>query len=122
MRLITMEQLCEKLSCGRSTVYKIMDAGGLPLPVKLPSGGIRWVEEDVEAMLASFKVDINDNERTIMLSLSPDGSVSSEIVNDSGSDYVGGFNSLTEAVEASNAKAMSIYGETFRIAVLRETV
>lgn len=122
MRLITMEQLCEKLSCGRTTIYKIMDAGGLPLPLKLPSGGSRWVEEDVDAVLASFSTDIDDTGRTIMLSLYPDGAVHGEIVNDSGSDHVGYFKSLTDAVKASNARAMAIYGETFRIAVLREFV
>ena len=120
MRLITMEQLCDKLSCGRSTVYKIMDAGGLPLPVRLPSGGVRWVEEDVEAMLSSFSTDINDNGRTIMLSLRNEGFVDAQIVNDSGSDYVGLFESLPDAVRAANAQAMRVYGETFRIAVLRE--
>lgn len=122
MRLITMEQLCEKLSCGRSTIYKIMDAGGLPSPVKLPSGGIRWVEEDVEAALASFKVDFNDTERAIILSVRPDGTVHGEIVNDSGSDYVGDFANLTDAVKAGNAHAVDVYGEPLRIAVLRGAV
>lgn len=120
MRLITMEQLCDKLSCGRSTVYKILDAGGLPLPVRLPSGGVRWVEEDVEAMLSSFSTDIHDNERTIRLSVHAAGSVDAQIVNDSGSDYVGSFESLTDAARAASAQAMRTYGETFRVAVLRE--
>lgn len=119
MRLITMEQLCDKLSCTRSTVYKIMELGSLPLPVKLPTGGNRWVEEDVDAAMRTFSTPLEDNDRTLVLSVHDDGEVTAEIVNDSGSDYVGSFSGLDDALTAGQAQAMRIYGETFRVAVLR---
>jgi predicted DNA-binding transcriptional regulator AlpA len=120
MRLLTMDQLCEKLSCTRSTVYKITALGGLPLPIKLPTGGQRWVEEDVNSLIETIRPSVPMAGRSLIVSVGKDGLTSADIVNDSGADHVGVFQNIAEAATAGREKAFEIYGEAFPVAVVRE--
>jgi predicted DNA-binding transcriptional regulator AlpA len=119
MKLITMEQLCEKLSCARSTVYKIMEIGHLPQPVRLPSGGLRWVEGDVDNFMRGYKPSLADDGRTLLINVAPDGLCVAQVINDSGSDYLGVFPSVSAAVLEGHAASVEIYGETFPVVIDR---
>ena len=119
MRLLTMEQLCGKLGCNRSTVYKMMEVGGVPRPLKLPTGGLRWVEGDVDACVSAMRPSHPAGGRSSVISVHADGSAHAEIVNDSGSDYAGDYATLSEALRGVQSRCLDVYGETFPVVVLR---
>lgn len=119
MRLITMEQLCDKLGCNRSTVYKMMEVGGVPRPVKLPTGGLRWVEGDVDACMSAMRPSYPADGRLSVICVGADGGAHAEIVNDSGSDYVGNYATLSEALLGVRSRCLEVYGETFPVVVMR---
>lgn len=53
MRYLTFRDLQNKLGGrGRTTIYRDVDAGRLPSPVKL-GGRLYWVEADIDAALAA---------------------------------------------------------------------
>lgn len=119
MRLITMEQLCDKLGCNRSTVYKMMDMGGVPRPLKLPTGGLRWVEGDVDACVSAMRPSYPTDGRTVVVSTHADGGAHAEVMNDSGSDYAGDYATLSDAMIGVHSHCLEVYGETFPVVVMR---
>ena len=41
-RLIKIQEATERVGIGRSSIYKLMQAGGFPLPLKLGGRVVRW--------------------------------------------------------------------------------
>jgi len=51
MNLLRIEQVIEKTTLGRRSVYNYMKAGRFPAPVRLGDRHVRWVEDEVNAWL-----------------------------------------------------------------------
>lgn len=50
-QLLTVKQVAETLSCGVSTVWRLVRSGDLPQPIKI-GGSTRWRRADIEALTA----------------------------------------------------------------------
>lgn len=58
--MMTMAQLCARLSVHRSTVIRLIERGALPRPIKLSparSGKLRWDVAAVEAAIAELQTN-----------------------------------------------------------------
>ena len=54
MRYLTFQDVQEKLGGrGRTTIYRDVELGRLPKPVKL-GGRLYWVEADIDAAIAAY--------------------------------------------------------------------
>jgi prophage regulatory protein len=53
-RLLTFEQLSDKVGMKRTAIYAAINAGSFPVPVKIGKLS-RWVESEVEAWIATLK-------------------------------------------------------------------
>lgn len=49
--LLTDKQVAARLSIGKSTVWRWLDHGRLPQPVKLSPGCTRWREQDIADLI-----------------------------------------------------------------------
>jgi predicted DNA-binding transcriptional regulator AlpA len=54
--LLTIKDLCARLKIARSTLHLWLSRGDGPARIKLPNGGVRFRERDVEEWLASLPV------------------------------------------------------------------
>lgn len=52
MRAITINELVNKVSLGRSTIYRLIDEGKFPKPFQLVPNRNAWIESDIDAWLA----------------------------------------------------------------------
>lgn len=52
MRAITISELVNKVSLGRSTIYRLIDEGKFPKPFQLVPNRNAWIEEDIDRWLA----------------------------------------------------------------------
>jgi prophage regulatory protein len=52
-RILRPAQLAEKLGCTRTSLYKWMDAGILPKPIRLGHASVGWRESVIEAWLTA---------------------------------------------------------------------
>lgn len=53
-RLLTFEQLSDKVGMKRTAIYAAINAGSFPVPVKIGKLS-RWVEAEVDAWIAELK-------------------------------------------------------------------
>jgi len=53
-RLLTFEQLSDKVGMKRTAIYAAISAGSFPVPVKIGKLS-RWVETEVDAWIDSLK-------------------------------------------------------------------
>ena len=51
--LLRMDALCEKLSASPSTIDRMMQNEGLPLPVRLSSRSKAWVEHEIDEWIVN---------------------------------------------------------------------
>ncbi|WP_428852748.1 AlpA family transcriptional regulator [Imbroritus primus] len=52
MKAINIKQVAEKVSLGKSTIYRMVAEGDFPKPFSLGSNRTAWLEEDIDAWLA----------------------------------------------------------------------
>ncbi|WP_009522283.1 AlpA family transcriptional regulator [Imbroritus primus] len=53
MKAINIKQVAEKVSLGKSTIYRMVAEGEFPKPFSLGSNRTAWLEEDIDAWLAT---------------------------------------------------------------------
>jgi prophage regulatory protein len=53
MKLLRMRQVLEQTGLSRSVLYRLVDDGSFPRPVKLGERSIAWRSEDVDAWIAA---------------------------------------------------------------------
>lgn len=53
MRAINIKQVAEKVSLGKSTIYRMVADGDFPKPFPLGANRTAWLEEDIDAWLAT---------------------------------------------------------------------
>jgi prophage regulatory protein len=46
--LVRLTEVCELIGVGRSTIYKWVNEGTFPAPVKVSERAVRWRTEDIE--------------------------------------------------------------------------
>jgi len=49
--LLKIQKVIELTTLSRSTIYRLVESGKFPRPVKLTSRTIGWVEEEVKAFI-----------------------------------------------------------------------
>lgn len=54
-RLIRIDEVCQRVGLGKSTVYVMMRDGRFPKPYKISFGAVRWSEEEIAAWIADVK-------------------------------------------------------------------
>ena len=52
-RILRLPAVCECVGLGRSTLYRMMDRGEFPRPVKLGAKANGWRKSDVQAWIAA---------------------------------------------------------------------
>ncbi|MCK8104740.1 helix-turn-helix transcriptional regulator [Pseudoalteromonas sp. 2CM36K] len=52
MRLIKLKEVLHITGLSRSTVYRLMSAGGFPMKVELGGNSVAWVESEVEEWIS----------------------------------------------------------------------
>ena len=53
--LLSIQDVAESLHVARSTIYKLIEAGEFPKPIKLGKKSIRWRPSAVEAYIAKLE-------------------------------------------------------------------
>lgn len=62
MNYLTLQQLSKKLGGrGRSTIYRDLEHGRLPKPIRL-GGRIYWREQDIDALMRDAQVTSSEGE------------------------------------------------------------
>lgn len=59
-QILRRPQLEARLGLARSSIYKMMDEGTFPRPVKLGRRAVGWRSEDIEAWLEDLQEQSND--------------------------------------------------------------
>jgi len=59
-QILRRAQLEARLGLARSSIYKMMDEGTFPRPVKLGRRAVGWRSEDIEAWLEDLQEQSND--------------------------------------------------------------
>lgn len=54
MKLLNVKQICERVGCSRSTLYRWRDEGRLPEPIK-KWGSPRWDEQQIDRAMREEK-------------------------------------------------------------------
>ncbi|MCL9851150.1 AlpA family transcriptional regulator [Ralstonia solanacearum P673] len=53
MRAIRIKEVIQKVSLSQSTIYAMIAKGNFPKPFELTPGRVGWIEEDIDAWLAT---------------------------------------------------------------------
>ena len=53
MRILRLPEVLARVSLSRSTVWRLVRADQFPKPVKLGGRAVGWIEEEVDAWIAS---------------------------------------------------------------------
>lgn len=59
MRLIKIKVVMDMTGLGRSTIYKFMAEGSFPMPVRLSTRSVAWVESEIQNWIQE-KIDQRD--------------------------------------------------------------
>jgi len=59
-QILRRTQLEARLGLARSSIYKMMDEGTFPRPVKLGRRAVGWRSEDIETWLEDLQEQSND--------------------------------------------------------------
>jgi prophage regulatory protein len=59
-QILRRAQLEARLGLARSSIYKMMDEGTFPRPVKLGRRAVGWRSEDIETWLEDLQEQSND--------------------------------------------------------------
>lgn len=54
MRLLSIGEVQQRVSMGRSTIYARIKSGLFPRPVSVSPGMVRWRDADIDAWIASL--------------------------------------------------------------------
>lgn len=57
MQLVTIKELCSKMSVSHTWIYQQIQSDGFPSPIKLGKNCSRWDIEDVEAWIQAKRSD-----------------------------------------------------------------
>ena len=61
-RILKVPDLLQVLQVSRATLYRLRATSGFPQPHRLGTGrAVRWLESEVNAWMASFRVDDGDD-------------------------------------------------------------
>lgn len=52
-RLLSLEQVSERVGMKRTSIYKLVKSGEMPCPVKVGPKASRWLESEVEDFINS---------------------------------------------------------------------
>lgn len=52
LQLLTVEQLEDKLSLSKATIYRWLGAGQFPRPIKVGNHATRWLSSEVDEWIA----------------------------------------------------------------------
>jgi prophage regulatory protein len=55
-RVLRLREVCARYGLGRSTVYRMMERGDFPQPIRLGPNAVGWRIEDLEEWLSSRPV------------------------------------------------------------------
>lgn len=53
-RLLRLREVMRKTGMGRSTIYRKMDQGEFPRPVRISPSMVRWRESEIEQWIAAL--------------------------------------------------------------------
>ena len=53
-KLLSLRQVIAMVGLTKSTIYRLMDAGDFPRPLKLGSRCVRWLVDDVNAWISNL--------------------------------------------------------------------
>lgn len=59
-KLLTISDVMDITTLGRSTIYAYVDAGSFPKPIHLTERKIRWTSEDIQGWIQG-RIDERDN-------------------------------------------------------------
>jgi prophage regulatory protein len=62
--LLTIEEVMERTTLGRSTIYANINAGTFPKPMKISKRKIRWTTEDINSWIQGL-IDKRDGENNV---------------------------------------------------------
>jgi prophage regulatory protein len=51
-KLLRLRQVIERVALSKSTIYRSMDDGSFPRPLKLGSRMVRWLSDDIDNYLS----------------------------------------------------------------------
>jgi prophage regulatory protein len=57
-KLLKLKQVTERVAQSKSTIYRGIDKGLFPRPVKLGSRMVRWLSDDIDAYLSRLSRSI----------------------------------------------------------------
>ncbi len=50
-RFLNIDQVCDQVGAGRTTVYEMVKKGDFPKPLKFSRRAVRWTESSVQAWI-----------------------------------------------------------------------
>ena len=53
-KLMTRKQVEDRCGLARSTIYRMMESGSFPKPVRIGPKAVRWRSDEVEALIAAW--------------------------------------------------------------------
>jgi len=53
-KLLSLKQVIALVGLAKSTIYRLMEAGDFPRPLKLGSRCVRWLVDDVNAWISNL--------------------------------------------------------------------
>ena len=59
MQLLRLSDVCARVGLKRSSIYRLLDAGGFPRPVELGTRARGWVPEEIDAWIQA-KIEARD--------------------------------------------------------------
>lgn len=51
-KLLRLQQVIERVALSKSTIYRCMEDGSFPRPLKLGSRMVRWLSDDIDNYLS----------------------------------------------------------------------
>lgn len=52
-RIFRMKELCQTYGLSRSTIYRLIEAGRFPKPIKISAKAVGWISTDLDEWLAN---------------------------------------------------------------------
>lgn len=52
-RIYRMKELCQTYGLSRSTIYRLIEAGRFPKPIKISAKAVGWISTDLDEWVAS---------------------------------------------------------------------
>ena len=53
-RLMTRTEVEDRCGLARSTIYRMMEEGSFPRPVRIGAKAVRWREDEINALIQSW--------------------------------------------------------------------